>query len=157
MKLQDYAQYYIGCRCFNTWFQEEHKEYNKGWVLSGYAQLYANGGKPFLLESENEVTWTDSIKLILRKVDSMDDLEIKQFINWGRLNELYVHVSYERVEHAIVLNYSIPTDNGEYPQSVIIRPEIEVRSDQFHHLISHGFDVFGLIDAGLAIDSKTLK
>lgn len=129
MKLQDYINYYIGCRCVNTWFQEGHKEFNKGWVLSGYCQLYVDGGKPFLLESENEVTWTNSIKPILRKVG---DYEVDE------LNEYQTMVG-KRTDgvHSVVIHYDTP--------------------ETFHWLLKKGFDLFGLIDAGLAIDSKTLK
>jgi hypothetical protein len=135
-KLQDYLHYYIGCKM-------THKDHS---------------GKPYILiydTIENAIYYGD--KPILRKLDSMDDADIKSFLNWDRLNELYVDVSYEKIEHAIKLNYSIPVDGeADYPQSVTIMPWIELRSDQFHHLIKHGFDVFGLIESGLAIDASTL-
>lgn len=35
--------------------------------------------------------------------------------------------------------------------------EIGLAPEQFHYLLSKHFDLFGLIDAGLAIDSTTLK
>ena len=35
--------------------------------------------------------------------------------------------------------------------------EIGLAPEQFHYLLSKHFDLFGLIDAGLAIDSTTIK
>lgn len=129
MKLQDYAPYYIGCRCINTWFPEGHKEYNKGWVLSGYCQLYDNGGKPFFLESENEVTWTDSIKLILRKLEDITNEECEMY------NQIF---------------YTMHSINK-------VQDQMKTGAALTDYLLKTGFDLFGLIEAGLAIDSKTLK
>lgn len=157
MKLQDYIRHYIGCKCVHTWFPEGHKEYNKGWVLSGYCQLYDNGGKPFLLESENEVTWADSIKPILRKLEDITDDEIKELIGWEELNKKYDHVSFEHNKVGIIVNYSIPDrEGGGYPMSHYIR-FYQLDGFQFDFLIKKGFDMFNLIISELAIDSKTLK
>src|SRR5687767_1475366 len=156
-KLQDYIQYYIGCKCTNEWFPEGHNMHSYNWELKGIK--YDGSVRPYLLvnEEQDEFTWTDSIKPILRKLDSMDDADIKSFLNWNRLNELYVDVSYKREELAITLNYSIPCGGDMvYPQSVTIMPKIELRSDQFDHLIKNGFDLFDLIESGLAIDASTL-
>lgn len=138
MELKDYAKYYIGCRCVNTWFQAGHKEFNKGWVLSGYCQLYADGGKPFLLESENEVTWTDSIKLILRKLEDMNK-DDAQFI----LDKY----SFQDVE--------MPMNETKFAINIAKRISSNIQVVSF--LLKEGYDLFGLIENGLAIDSKTLK
>lgn len=147
MKLQDYIHYYIGCRCINTWFQEGHKEYNKGWVLSGYCQLYANGGKPFLLESENEVTWTDSINLILRR---LEDITEDEFVNAIKIYDPEEDFEYARSHYPSFKERGMAgmsVQEGQFSDTMHV----------VHYLISIGVDMFGLIDAGLAIDSKTLK
>lgn len=151
-KLQDYIQYYIGCKCVRTDITSTGYQYS----------LYAYdcdplSRAPYYIGSDSGYYWVREIKPILRKLDSMDDADIKSFLNWNRLNELYVDVSYKKEELAIILNYSIPCDGDiVYPQSVTIMPKIELRSDQFDHLIKNGFDLFDLIESGLAIDASTL-
>lgn len=152
-KLRDYIQYYIHCDFYLTQREIKTKITNY-WPSQNEGEEFCVG---YGLDGVNGVEDLRYMKPILRKIDSMDDADIKSFLNWERLNELYVHVSYEKIEHAIVLNYSIPVDGeADYPQSATIMPEIELRSDQFNHLIKNGFDVFGLIESGLAINASTL-
>src|SRR5688572_10483055 len=68
MEFKDYAQYYIGCRCFNTWYPENHPEYDKQWKLDS---VIIGGHNPYRLDSQDgkhSYTWTDSIKPILRRL-----------------------------------------------------------------------------------------
>lgn len=66
MNLKDYAPYYLGCRCLNTWFPEGHEMYDRGWQLKAIDTYSDN---PYGLNCYAEFTWTDSIKLILRKLE----------------------------------------------------------------------------------------
>ncbi len=153
MKLQDYIHYYIGCRCVNAWFPEGHEHYDNNWKLTGFLSTSI---KPFELENDKENTYTDSIKLLLRKWDSITDDEIKQYINFEKTKEMYANVSWDRVEGVLNVHYSIETDNGYYPQTHT-KDFCRFLPEDIMWLTKNGFDVFGLIDAGLAIDSKTLK
>lgn len=125
-QLKDYIQFYIGCRCLNTWFSEGHSEYNPGWILSGY-DSFAN--RPFHLVTEVDETWTDSIKPILRDILDMTDEE----------KPVYHSLCREATDgvHAIVVRYDTP--------------------ESFHYLLKQGFDLFGLLDAGLGVDETLTK
>lgn len=154
MELKDYIQYHIGCKCLNTWFPEDHEMYNNNWTLIGVAWDSKN---PYGLQSEYDVTWTDSIKPILRKLDDITDDEIKELIGWEKLNEMYVDVSFEHGNFGITVHYSIDAgDEGVHKQSHGISFHV-FSPKEWKYLLSKGFDLFFLIKNGLAIDSKTLK
>lgn len=143
MKLQDYAPYYIGCRCLDTWFPEGHEHYNNNWILSGYVQDMA---KPYCLENKLNNTWTDSIKLILRTVDSMTRNE------W---DDVKMRLSAD----VVLTEASIRYKDKPY-WVIILENRINTNTLRFNdgiELICLGYDLFGLIENGLAIDSKTLK
>lgn len=151
---KDYAPYYIGCRCFNTWFPEGDKPREYNWILAGFR---ADNEKHYLLENDSHFTWTDSIKPILRKLDDITDEEIKELIGWHKLNETYADVSFERCNSGIIINYSIDAgDEGVYKQSHNITYHV-FSPKEWKYLLSKGFDLFFLIKNGVAIDSKTLK
>jgi hypothetical protein len=76
MNLKDYAHYYIGCKCFNTWFPEGHEQYDNDWILGGFI---LNSSKPYCLENSDKDTWTDSIKPILRKLDDITNEECEAY------------------------------------------------------------------------------
>lgn len=143
MKLQDYAQYYLGCRCLNTWFPENHPEYNNNWNLVGVCVKH---GKPFKLENDDSDTATDSIKLILRTVDSMTRNE------W---DDVKMRLSAD----VVLTEASIRYKDKPY-WVIILENRINTNTLRFNdgiELIRLGYDLFGLIENGLAIDSKTLK
>lgn len=139
LNFKDYAPFYIGCRCFHTWYPEGHIEYDRGWKLDGYV---LGDEKPYLLKNDFACSWTDSIKPILRLVGDMTDEEclmvhkISPFWAEGT-SEKYImdrlYVIRERIIHLHLI------------------PEV------FHYLLKQGYDLFKLIENGLAIDSKTLK
>lgn len=124
-QLENFIQYYIGCPCLNTWFQANHSSYNAGWKLTGFL---ATSPKPFHLETDTEYNWTDSIKLILRRLSDITKDEEAE----------YEKLLYRRTDGV---------------HSVIIRTETP---ESYHYLLKKHFDIFELIDAGLALDSKTL-
>lgn len=144
MKLQDYAQYYIGCRCLDTWFPEGHEHYNNNWILTGYVQ---DMEKSYCLENKLNNTWTDLIKLILRKIN---DITEDEFVHAIKLFDP------EESVDEIIKNYRPFTILG-MEGMVIERGQFQDAMQVVHYLISIGIDMFGLIDAGLAIDSKILK
>lgn len=138
-KLEDYIHLYLGCKCVNSWFSEEHKEYNKGWTLMG---IVRDSDKQYGLETGNEYTWTDSIKPILRKLDSITDEEWNQIEPqllipdaWGYYgirDNFIKRIAAYRFDWAIV------------NEALVLLRKMSIDVDQ-------------LIDAGLAIDANTLK
>lgn len=129
--IKDYAHYYIGQPCLNTWFPADHDAYNAGWVLVGFNETSI---KPFGLENETDSTWTDSIKPILRRLEDMTEEERQVVHNMGKL--------YMNHKDHTLPSYSLSKMWA---------------ANQTHYLLKQGFDLFGLIDAGLAVDAKTLN
>lgn len=119
MNLKDYAHYYIGQPCLNTWFPSDHDAYDAGWNLTGF---HASRVKPFGLENETDKTWTDSIVLKLRRLESMTEEE--------------------RVE-------IFGTDTHWYKP---FDATDACDSQQWHKLLTRGFDLFGLIEGGCAVE-----
>lgn len=126
MKLQDYAKFYIGCRCFNTWFLQGHEMYDRNWQLKSI-DIYSDN--PYGLNCYAEFTWTDSIKLILRKLEDITNEECEAY------------------------NYIMFTCHSVNK----LQDQMKTNAAMTKYLLEQRFDLFGLIDAGLAIDSKTLK
>jgi len=141
-KLQDYIHCYIGCKCANTWFPEGHENYLNGWRLTGYLSTSI---KPFELENDEDNTYTDSIKPILRKLDSMSLDE------WAEVKE---QLSADLVMNAESVRYK------DKPYWVLVL-ENRVNTNTLRLndglvLIRLGYDVFNLIESDLAIDASTL-
>lgn len=124
-KLSDYIHYYIGCRCLNTWFAIEHKLCDSDWRLRAYDSAAV---KPYMLENNHNVTWTDSIKPILRRLEDMTEEE-------------------DKIYHSLcgIANFNADSVNitHDTPES-------------FHYLLKQGFDLFSLIQNNLAVDGKEL-
>lgn len=184
MELKDYAHLYIGCRCFNTWFPEGHSGYDRNWVFSGYCPTYGTKGNPYYLENEDDVTWTDSIKPILRKLEDMTEEEMIGFIQSmvpmdmedkpspdDYSLEMFYNDDGLMVDGDIAVgaNYSCRCYEGQIGikkcgSIILFEEDKDVTRDQlintplaFRYLLTQHFDLFGLIDAGIAIDSKTLN
>jgi len=139
-KLKDYIGYYIGCRCLNTWFPEGHEEYDKQWILTGYNR---SSVKCFHLDNEEEFTRTDSIKLILRLLGGISESECWEL---HKIDPIFVPgTSSEYIKDRLYL----------YREKCITFRHISPLL--FHFLIQKGFDLFGLIESGLAIDTSTLN
>lgn len=110
MDFKDYAGYYIGCRCFNTWFPEDHEEYDRDWILRGVCNNVTSYYKSFLLENDDDFTWTDSIKPILRKLEDITDDEIKELIAHDKAVKIYDYIRYRKHLGGIAVTYGVETD-----------------------------------------------
>lgn len=177
MNLQDYAPYYIGCPCLNTWFPADHSCYNSGWKLQGFQ---VTSVKPCLLESDTDYTWSDSVKLVLRRVEDMTEEEAIEVhreatktpflpADKDEYDVTYVKSKAEICSIQVVdlrmpkmhTNINIEGDVLVYIHEHNEEPKICERVANQHHithyLLTHHFDLFGLIDAELAVDAKALK
>lgn len=178
MKLKDYAPYYIGTPCYNTWFPPDHDTYDAGWVLKGFR---TTSEKCYMLESELDITWTDSIKPILRRLEDMTEEEAIQLIQIMVPDEMEDKPADEEYilnlfhndggnlvnnDVAIGAEYNVRCYDGQVTikKCGTICAYDETGDEQelvnapraYHYLLSRGFDLFGLISAGLAIDAKTI-
>lgn len=164
MKLQDYAHYYIGAPCFNTWFTPDHNAYNAGWKLSG---IRIDSEKCFMLENDTDTTWTDSIMPKLRRLEDLTREDMKPiyahifgrpFPDSGRI------VWFDKEGRASAKRYVMMSgvDRVGIEMTGYIWADCDLSHEKFnphfigHYLLSKGFDLFGLIPEGLAIDIKTI-
>ena len=88
----------------------------------------------------------DEVKPILRRLEDMTEeeaIEIFVLEGWGN-NLQNIVVTDKAIEHNTFGATGIQTFK-------------RLRAETFAHLLSKGFDLFGLCDSGLAIDSKTIK
>jgi hypothetical protein len=140
IKLQDYAHYYIGCQCIIDYTLPGG---NKIIDYKGMFIRYDCTDKsPYCVKGETDTIWTYSIKPILRKLEDMTDdecmvvNEISPYFTKGT-SERYIRERLYCIRDRIMYLHLIP--------------------EVFHYCLKQGFDIFNLINSGLAIDSKTLK
>jgi hypothetical protein len=157
-KLSDYIHYYIGCRIQKDSDALDYPTiegvHNGHVIISEFRYKTPHCDKIFIRPR----IWhtIEFVKPILRKLDSLTDDEIKEFIEWASLNEKYCDVSFERGSFGIIVNYSIDAgDQGVHRQSHNITFHA-FSPKELVWLLSKGFDLFFLIKNGLAIDAATL-
>lgn len=164
--IKDYASYYIGRQCLNTWFPPDHDAYDAGWKLAGFRISYY---KCFLLENDQDFTWTDSIKPILRRLESMTEEEVEQ------LAMIYSGANSVRRTTGVAANwhyYLCFFDGSPEPEKLTITADgsawyahyfdknatgfrnIINEHQATHYLLQQGFDLFGLIDDGIAVEGE---
>ena len=130
-KIEDYTHLYIGCEVFGTYSDQSGSK--------GYLSGVTNGGTEceiqFFLEDginvEEDPVWNDvkEIKLILRPLSDMTIEECGYC-------KIPPHWSNEDLHELI--------------------DEEAWTCEQVRYMLSKHFDLFGLIEAGLAIDKTTL-
>lgn len=166
MKLQDYIQYYVGCRVIidpGTTKEETGRLMGVCSVPNSINQIYyhivtdqmaVEEDEDFCMPYNDDADEPARIKPILRKLESLTEEQVKHLIGWDKLQELYVDVSYELSKKWIAVNYSIDAgDEGVYNQRYVVDFNVFTPT-HFHYLLRQHFDLFGLIDAGLAVDAN---
>lgn len=84
------------------------------------------------------------IKLVLRRLADMTDAEAIDFLKYAVPGAEYI----DHNEYAVIWK----SQGSRADTAFLFGPPAG-----FHYLLKQGFDIFGLIPAGLAIDAKTLK
>jgi hypothetical protein len=145
IQLKDVIQYYIGQRCFNTWFPEGHEQYDYSWALTG---VCVNNAKPYELQNDVYTTCTNSIRPILRKLEDITGDEYRTI-----KDQLSVDVV--GAVRSGLLFYS-----DKKPWVLVLENRLHTNTLLFNDgliLLKQGFDLFGLIERGEAVDQKTLN
>lgn len=100
----------------------------------------------------------EQIQLALRPLDSMTEEEALEFIKAQR--PFYHHADLEYYAHDVM---GVTYRDGTMTMGVFGEPEGEYKisfygcsPEGYHWLLSNGFDIFHLIQRGLAINSNTL-
>lgn len=171
MELKDYIHYYLGCKCWTYSGKGHLQDFD---IKTGYwyVGLDSGGGTVGNINDtyrecpeESKNAFPDGyppksiLKPILRKLEDITDEEIKELIGWDKLHELYVAVNFERCVDGVVVYYGIDAGEdhgGVFHQTHKITFHV-FSPKEWVFLLSKGFDLFKLIENGLAIDSKTIK
>jgi hypothetical protein len=141
MKLQDYIHYYLGCRVKATPYGGQANKWEEGSIVGLNIHNVAHV-KFDNWQSIADVTMS-CIKPILRRLEDMTEEEARGFLNHAKPYAEYIAHN----EHAVIW------------QSQGSRSEIWLLFGPpagFHYLLKQHFDLFGLIDAQLAVDAKTI-
>lgn len=146
--IKEYLKYYLGCEV--SYCQEPRQKY----YLESLQQygLKHNGKGAFIMHDADDSHWvdTDEIKPILRKLESMTEGEASEcwrLLEWNARINPANRASELIGEFSTIEEDNGTTNNAHWGYFLKILP----------YLLSHGFDLFNLIENGLAIDKETLK
>lgn len=175
MELKDYLHYYIGCKAITTDDNEQAElvgvsDDNAHIVHDGtgsYGTCDITGVKPLLRRLE-DMAEGEMVGLLQSMVPA--DMEDKpKNEDYGL--EMFYNDDGLMVDGDIAVgaNFTCGCFDGQIGikkcgSIILFDEEEDVTRDMlintpmaFHYLLRHGFDLFGLIPAGLAIDQKTVK
>lgn len=135
--IKDYLHLYLGQRV--EVMPAQSKSYS-----GQLQQIDINGYCILADESITRHAYFQYCKLILRPLNSMTEEEAKDLAHiYTGLKITYVRIT----DGQVIFNYL----EGDQVHENVLDVEI-VNPDSFRYLLSKGFDLFGLIDAGLAIE-----
>lgn len=129
-QLKDYLHFYLGCKFL---YKIDPHEWSKPMELTT-AQLELS----HRLKDDPECHY----KLLLRPLSSMTEEEAKEYAGLFFVDCDLSLVKFYNLGHCIAIRY--------YDAFLHLPSQYEPK--QFQYLLSKGFDLFGLIDEGLAID-----
>lgn len=140
MEIKDVIHFYIGQDLFYT---IEGHEPNRMKLTGDQLACF------YTLADDPEVNY----KLILRKLSDMTEDEMKEF------KKLIPHIDFVRFERGdkwVYIEHEMDDKHTTRPVCTTTALIGGMPMSVMPYLLKQGFDLFGLIDAGLAIDSKSL-
>lgn len=150
-QLKDYLHYYLYGNIYEVGVSTSQ--------LIGIGDCYytikTKQGNPLTLSDRAE------IKLVLRRLEDMTEGDLKEMITRLSLIDLsgcefeYDQYWVNAIRKGVVVDCLSIEMNGQIDMMHYTHAT-NPQAEAFHYLLSKGFDLFGLIDAGLAIDAKTL-
>lgn len=162
--IKDYLHLYKGCEC--EYLEPSHMNDRVRGIFLGYMDKHHAS-----IENQNFGVQVDEIMLILRPLSDMTEMEIIKVLS-DICKDIFTY-------SPLISNCTFMTEgdnatgvictsehNERYGLTVDVEIGVEFSIDssqmkvnQFKYtvwLLKHGFDLFGLIEAGLAIDKTTL-
>lgn len=124
---------------------------NKRWKIFQFKNDVVRLIRPDVFNRWCEVYYADLI-VPLSKLEDMTQHDIVHLFLLKGLDYRKVLTRTSIVDNFIQIEYKCA---GELLSDYITAPSF--RPEQFHYLLKKGYDLFGLIEAGLAVDKKTLK
>lgn len=147
MNIQDYISYYIGLRVKATPYGGQSNRWEYGTLVG------MNTHSVCFIKFDNWQSVVDistsCIKPLLRKLNSMREdeaLHIAELLNFGMTasDGAKIHQVKQMLGSVYYFNKFYTISAAKY---------VEL----FHYLLRQGFDLFNLIDAGLAVDKNEIK
>jgi hypothetical protein len=159
-KLEDYIKYYIGCvvQTDTKQAQGEGKPFKLAIGCLVDYDIFGDALCGIVLQGEGEMELyaPRRIKLFLRPLSDMNTEEAievtKPVVVYGSLPNVRKYETWTNPFGKIVVSWGDGLREKYAPQT-----ETSFTAEQFHYLIKQGFDLFGLIECGLAIDATKLK
>jgi len=164
MKLQEFIHYYMGASFITN---NSEGEINPATLKFIYPMIEKDKGVQLVLRSLDDMTEEEMIGLLQSMVPAdMDDKPIDD--EYGI--EMFYNDDGLMVDGDIAVgaNYSCRCYEGQIAIKLcgsiclfsdgkdVTRDELMNTPKAFHYLLHQGFDIFGLISAGLAINAKTI-
>lgn len=150
MKLQDYLHYYMGCKAITT---DDNEQAELVGVSDDNAHLVHDGTGSY------GTCDISGVKPILRRLEDMTEVEGVDLakLQHNPTRHKDIEVLYIKTEHLHYIDGTRWSGDGVSEYNEYFVDFSQMKADQFHYLLSKGFDLFGLIDAGLAVDIKTVE
>lgn len=163
-ELKDYLHFYIG-----QIVSADGNEFElRGVEYSGAGALACNG---LVIDGISQGWWIENcdFKICLRPVSSITKDELKEvvFLFFGKHNEDIISQTIgevkmkpkepqDRIKYGTSIPYSLFKKDGSHYATATFATN-SLNPQQFQYLISKGFDLFELIDTGLAIDKTKIN
>jgi hypothetical protein len=144
-KLSDYLHFFIGCKML---YSSHHEPQNEPYTLThdNVGQAIEFGDRPILRRLE-DITPGELKEMIIKlsKID-LSDCEFEY--------DFVGHTWVNAIRKGVVVDCLVIENNGNINMDDYSPSQLP-QAEAFHYLLKQGFDLFGLIDAGLAVDEKT--
>lgn len=145
IQLKEVIHYYIGQRFL---YSSHHEPQNESYVLraSMLSETVSFGDRP-----------------ILRRLEDMGEDEMRLLYRartwWAYIQDSHIKkIGFDKDNlNAINIDYEGPSGSSGYTVGHEIMYMNALMPNQFHYLLKQGFDLFGLIQSGQAIDAKTIQ
>ncbi len=144
--IADYLPFILGCECNCTDYFDEIFTLVGIDVTSGKCQLMnTNGGRAF--------RGADMVKPILRPIPDITEEEVINLVFMQ--SDVYKNVAPIQIHKGVIrFEFEYSTSSRRRVESIKLD---ELKPKMFMYLLKQGFDIFGLIEAKLAVKKKTLK
>lgn len=164
MKLIDYLHYYLGC---DYWTNNSQGNLNAKTLPDVIGMCERGKGVQLHLRRLEDMTEKEMIGLLqsmlpadMEDKPTEDDYSLEMFYNDDGLmvdNDIAVGANYScrcyegQIGVKLCGTIILFDETGD-----VTRDKLTNTPKAFHYLLQNHFDLFGLIDAGLAIDAKTI-
>ena len=148
--IKDYLHLYLGCDTLPTYATETRR------LIS----VNVDNGNSLLEDKQfNSCTYAiNEFKLLLRPLSDMSEEELKEVkhIMLEYQNLRFKCDEKDRIKYTNVFIYDIIDEDGYHHSTMISSPE-NLPAKVVPWMCRHGFDIFDLCRAGLAIDKTKMK